>query len=133
MADPMHTRTRSYVVSLWFLLNWAIRAYGGFEPIDLAAKSYNEDVVVEKTAPAPVIPVTTASMEEGTANVGTTWFERGYVKEWPATGLPEAGFVLASDLLADHLYQMPFSYKTNNVVLIDAVRTNAVLTFSVRT
>jgi len=129
----MRTRTCSDVVSLWFLLNWTIRAYGGFEPIDLAAKSYNEDVVVEKTAPAPVITVTTASMEEGMANLGTTWFERGYVKEWPATGLPDAGCVLASDLQADHQYQMPFSYETNNAVLIDAVLTNAVLTFSVPT
>src|SRR5678810_1162497 len=111
MSDAMRTRTRSHLVSLYLLLNWTLHAYGGFEPIDLAAKSYNADVVVEKTAPAPVIPVTTASMEEGTANLGTTWFERGYVKEWPATGLPQAGYVLASDLQADHQYQMPFSYK----------------------
>jgi hypothetical protein len=131
--DPMHTLTRSRLFTFLFLLVALTVVRAGFEPIDLALKSYNEDVVVEKNAPAPVVSVTTGSMEQGTANLGFTWFERGYVKEWPATGLPEAGSLLTSDLLADHQYQLAYSYKSNNVILIDAVRTSALLTFAVAT
>jgi hypothetical protein len=119
--------------ALFVTLNFASLARADFQPIPLTADSYNQDVVVEKTAPPPVVPVTTASMDEGSSNAGFTWFERGYLPDWPATGLPEAGSILTSDQTPDHQYQMPFTYKTNNAVLIDAVRSNVVITFTTPT
>jgi hypothetical protein len=43
--------------------------------------------------------------------------------------LPEAGSLLTSDLLADHLYRMPHSYQEPNAILIDTIRSNTLLTF----
>jgi len=114
-------------------LNCACLARADFEPIALSPDSYNQDVVVEKNAPPPVVPVTTASMDQGASDSGFTWFERGYVTDWPVTGLPEAGSILTSDLSPDHQYQMPWTYKTNNAVLIDAARTGSVVTFTTPT
>jgi hypothetical protein len=126
----MHTHRRAINLTLLsFSLSCSWFAQAEFEPIELAPGSYNQDLVVEKTAPLPAITVTTASMEQGDANSGYTWFERGYLPEWPATGLPEAGSLLTSDLLADHRYQMPFSYQTRNAVLLDSMRADALITF----
>jgi hypothetical protein len=119
--------------ALFVTLNFASLARADFQPIHLTVDSFNQDVVVERTAPPPVVPVTTASMDEGSSNAGFTWFERGYLPDWPATGLPEAGSILTSNQTQDHQYQMPFSYKTNNAVLIDAARSNVVITFTTPT
>jgi hypothetical protein len=126
----MHTHNRSNLLSFFLFLAYGALARADFEPIDLTADSYNEDVIVENTAPPPLVPVTTASMEEGTANSEFTWYERGYVTESPVTGIPEAGTILMSDQSPDYRFQMPFSYKTNNAILIDPVRTNGLLTFT---
>jgi len=96
--------------------NWA---YADFVPIPLTAESFNQDVVVENTALAPVVVVTTASMDTGITNTGFGWFERGYNLDWPATGLPVAGERFTSEAQVDHDYHLAPSYKTNNVVLID--------------
>lgn len=96
-----------------------------FLPIPLTPESYNQDVVVEKTASPPLVPVTTASMDGGLANTNFTWYERGYRPEWPTTGLPKAGTRRDSEAAADHEYQFAPSYKENNAVLIDALVTNA--------
>jgi hypothetical protein len=101
---------------------------GAFVPIPLTADSFNQDVVVERTAPPPIVPVTTASMDAGTANTNFTWFERGYNADWPATGLPVAGAIIENDSI--HYYQLPPSYKTNNAVLIDSSSTTATLTLT---
>src|SRR5436189_9676 len=68
-------------------------AHADFVPIALTSASYNQDMVVEKTAPAPVVPggYTTASMDSGLGNSSTSWYEQGYNSASPATGLPAAG------------------------------------------
>jgi hypothetical protein len=109
----------------------AAHTHGAFVPIPLTADSFNQDIVVEKTAPSPILPVTTASMDAGTANTNFTWFERGYNADWPATGLPVAGTMIESDGI--HYYQLPSSYETNNAVLIDASCTAATLALTVPT
>ncbi len=50
-------------------------ARADFAPIPLTSGSFNQDVIVENTAPAPVIAggYTTASMDSGIANNGTSW------------------------------------------------------------
>jgi hypothetical protein len=108
-------------------------ARADFEPIPLTADSFNQDVIVEKTAPPPLVPVTTASMDQGLVNSGFSWFERGYLADWPVNGLPKAGSLLISLHSADHQYQMPPSYKTANAVLIDTLCSNATVTFAAPT
>lgn len=92
-----------------------------FVPIPLTSDSFNRDVVVEKGAPAPLIPVTTASMDSGSVNTGYTWYERGYQTDWVSTGLPAAGSVIQGEDVPDHEFEFPASYTTNNAVLIDSV------------
>ncbi len=98
-----------------------------FTPILLAPESFNHDIVVERTAPAPIVAVTTASVETGLTNTGYTWFEKGYNADWPATGLPAAGSIITSDLATDREYQFAPDYRTNNAVLIDADSTHGEL------
>ena len=111
-------------------LAWTTPAWADFEPITLQPDCYNQDVVVEKNAPGPVLAVTTASMDAGIGNSGFTWFERGYVNDWPAAGLPEAGSVFESEQSADHLFRMPPTYHTNNAFLIDAQQPGTLILFS---
>lgn len=92
-----------------------------FVPIPLTSDSFNRDVVVEKGAPAPLIPVTTASMDNGSANAGYTWYERGYQADWVSTGLPTAGSIIQGEEVPDHEFELPASYTTNNAILIDSV------------
>jgi hypothetical protein len=99
-----------------------------FVPIALTGDSFNQDLVVEKTAPPPIVPVTTASMDTGTLNTGFAWYEIGYNSLWLTTGFPTAGSVIVGDSLTDHSYRFASNYKTNNAVLIDSTLTNASLT-----
>jgi predicted alpha-1,6-mannanase (GH76 family) len=114
--------------ALWLWL--AFSAQGGFAPITLAPSSFNQDVVVENTAPAPDIPggYTTASMDNGIGNTGTSWYEEGYNSSAPGTGLPTAGSTFISQSSPTHQYTMAPSYKANNAVLLDSTVTNATLT-----
>jgi len=111
---------------LWF----ALPARAGFAPITLVSGSFNQDVVVESTAPAPVMAggYTTASMDNGIGNTSTSWYEEGYNSAAPATGLPTAGSTFTSQTSPIHHYTMAPSYKTNNAVLLDSNVTNATLT-----
>ena len=126
--NPINTHLSSIpILASIFLCPWAARA--DFEPLTLTLDSYNQDVVVENSAPPAIVPVTSASMDQGTTNQGFTWFERGFLREYPTTGLPLAGSLFTSDQSAAHSYRMPYCYETNNAVLIDTVRTNATLIF----
>lgn len=126
----MHSHTRSNFFWLLFGFGCASSAQADFQPIIITTNSYNHDIVVERTAAPPAVSVTTASMEQGIANSGFTWFERGYLPDWPATGLPEAGSILTSDLSPDHKYEMPATYKGSNAFLLDTTRPSTVITLS---
>src|SRR5260370_33227971 len=89
-----------------FVLSAAYTASAGFAPIALTSDSYNHDLVIENTAPPPVVPVTTASMDNGLANIGFTWFERGYKTACVVTGLPGGGATLASGVGGAHRSQL---------------------------
>ena len=106
-------------------------ARGGFAPIVLTGSSYNQDIVVENSAPAPVIAgaYTTASMDSGVGNTSDSWYEQGYNAANPATGLPPAGSSFTSQSAANHQYRMAGSYSANNAVLLDSTLTSATLTF----
>jgi hypothetical protein len=126
----MRHTTLSVLLLLWIFPNCIWQASAAFEPINLTTNSFNRDIVVEKEAPTPVVPVTTATMESGSSNSGFSWFERGYLPEWPAAGFPEAGSVLTSDQASDHQYQMPLSYHASNGVLLDSAHTNVAVYFT---
>lgn len=105
-------------------------ARADFAPIALTSGSYNQDVVVENSAPAPVIAngYTTASMDNGVANTQYSWYEQGYNTANPTTGLPPAGSLFTHQSASDHQYRMAPSYASNNAVLLDSTLTSATLT-----
>lgn len=113
------------IVGLMILFG-ALGTRAAFAPISLTAGSYNEDVVVEASAPAPVIAggYTTASMDNGVGNVNTSWYEMGYNTANPSTGLPRAGATFTSQSLGNHQYAMAPSYTTNDAILLDSTLTN---------
>ncbi|HSU53045.1 MAG TPA: hypothetical protein VLT36_03180 [Candidatus Dormibacteraeota bacterium] len=96
-----------------------------FTPLPLTTNSFNADVIVEKAAPAPTAPVTTASMEAGITNTGFAFYERGYNSNAPTTGLPAAGAIVTSELSGDYSFLFAPTYKTNNVILLDSNLTSA--------
>lgn len=117
------------LLALALVLPGVVRA--GFNPIALTSASYNQDIVVENTAPAPVLAgaYTTASMDSGLGNANWSWYEQGYNTANPTTGLPPAGSTFTSQSAANHQYTMAPSYTVNNAVLLDATLSRATLTF----
>jgi hypothetical protein len=110
-------------------------ARGGFVPIPLTSGSYNQDLVVERSAAAPVQAggYTSASMDSGVGNTTTSWYEKGYNTASPSTGLPVAGATFTHQNAADHQYAMAPSYRSNNAVLLDSTFTSAALVFAAPT
>ena len=92
-----------------------------FVPVPLSPGSYTEDMVVENTAPAvPNGTYTMASMDEGTGNTGTNWYEVGYNTSSPSTGLPAAGSTITSLYASNYSYTLAGSYAAANAAMIDA-------------
>jgi predicted alpha-1,6-mannanase (GH76 family) len=110
----------------WVMLGCALTlnlaALGGFAPIVLTSGSLNQDIVVEATAAAPAIAggYTTASMDNGTLNTGTSWYEQGYNLTNLSSGLPHAGSTFTSPSLPNHLYTMAPSYTAPNAIMLDS-------------
>jgi len=105
-------------------------ARAGFDPIALTTGSFNRDIVVESSAPAPIVAggYTTASMDNGTGNTAYSWYEKGYNTAAPGTGLALAGSTFTHQNAPDHQYAMAPSYRSNNAVLIDSAIPSATLT-----
>jgi hypothetical protein len=101
-----------------------------FQPVPFAPGWFTHDLVVEKSAPPPLLPVTTATMDTGLANSEYTWYERGYKSDWPATGLPTPGSRITSEAAGDHEYLLAASYQENNVLLLDSGTPTGTLTLA---
>lgn len=102
----------------------APQGVSGFTSITLKPGSYNQDVVIEHTAPTvPSGHYTTASMDNGLANTANSWYERGYDAAAPTTGLPVAGSTITNQSASDHSYTFAASYAANNVAYVDATHT----------
>ena len=106
----------------------ASAAYGQFTPIPLDPSSFNHDIVVEVDAMPGLVSVTIATVDEGTGNTGSTWFEAGYNAAAQDSGLPPAGTEFTSVSSANHVYRMAPSYTAANGVLINTTATEATLT-----
>jgi hypothetical protein len=118
----------SFLPPFGLLIVLAAPVRGDFVPIALTPDTFNQDMIVERTAPAPLLPASTASMEAGFANTGTTFYERGYVPDYPSTGLYPAGSIISSQLRGDYAYQLAPNYRSNNAILLDSITTAASLT-----
>ncbi len=106
-------------LTLTLALAFAASAQAQFTPIPLAPESYNQDVVVEQTAPPPLSSAVTATMDGGTNKTGNTFYERGYNTNAAAldTGMPPAGSLLAN-AAGTRVFQLPPDYHANNAVLV---------------
>src|SRR5437588_6476673 len=90
----MHTPRliKSSLVTLGVALTLVTFARGaGFAPIPLDPNSFNQDVVIEKTAPLSLNEVVNCTTDQGTNKGGNVWFERGYDPQHSTSGLPPAG------------------------------------------
>lgn len=122
----------SRLLALWLIAALTDVARGDFAPVILTSASFNQDMVVEKSAPPPTVAggYTTASMDAGTGNSATSWYEQGYDAAAPATGLPRAGSTFTHQNAPDHQFTMAASYRSNNAVLLDSTLTRATLTLT---
>lgn len=69
----------------------------------------------------PATPVAVnATVGAGLSEGDFTWFEQGYNAGSPSTGLPTAGTTITSLSQADHSYNLPPNYATNNAVLLES-------------
>ena len=71
-------KLRSLTVATPLLLVFVQASQADFTPIPLTTgSSYNQEMIVPATAPEPAVPggYTTATMDNGITNTGTTWYE----------------------------------------------------------
>jgi Concanavalin A-like lectin/glucanases superfamily/Immunoglobulin I-set domain len=96
-------------------------ARADFTPIPLDPTSFNQDPVIEKTAPRSVNDYVTVTPDAGTNKTGNAWFEQGYNTTNTAMGLPpHNSLVLHTNSFTSVVYtfQMPPDYHVNNCVFV---------------
>ena len=108
--------TQTLVLAAVVAATQSVRA-AGFSPIAINPSSYNQDPVVEATAPKSLNDTVTFTMDGGTNKNGATWYERGYNVASPATGVPTAGSFV-TNAGGNHIFKMAPDYHVNNVVAI---------------
>src|SRR5205809_2506433 len=99
-------------------------AQAAYTPFPILTSSYNADLIIESNATPVLKCVTTASLDSGTNNTASTWYEIGYDTANPTFGLPTAGSIVSARDNANYSFQMPPSYVGNNGILIDTVISN---------
>jgi hypothetical protein len=94
-------------------------------PMPVDGASYNVKAIV----PTTTFPVT-GTMDRGTninsANGMNTWFEQGFFRQLPASGLPPSGTTFDSVSQPTHHYTFG-SYTGNNAILIDTNHQSATI------
>jgi hypothetical protein len=90
-------------------------------PAPLTSDSFNVRMIHPATTPLLPFPVT-GTMDRGvnlnSANGMNTWFEQGFFRTLPSSGLPAGSAVFNSVSQPSHHYQLA-SYSGNNAILID--------------
>lgn len=134
-APPLRRRFSSWVTCGALATLTILTGRAQFAPITLTPDSYNQDIIVEKTSPAPLIPggYTTATMDGGIANNGDTWNEMGYFTDRADVGLPVAGTTFTSQSDASHSFVMAPDYKAKNAIVLDASTNFPSGTFTLKT
>jgi hypothetical protein len=129
---PMFSYLKLRSAILVLIPAFACTAHAGFAPIPLTSGSFNQDMIVESAAPAPVLAggCTTASMDAGVGNTATSWYEQGYNIGNPSTGLPHPGVTFVSQSLANHQFALAPNYTANNAILLDSTITNGTFTLT---
>ncbi|HVM48353.1 MAG TPA: LamG-like jellyroll fold domain-containing protein [Candidatus Acidoferrum sp.] len=118
------------IPAIGLLFLGASLARADFNPIPLTPGSYNQDMVVEQSAPPAPASLTTATLDSGTGNSGNTWYERGYNTSDLASGLPPHGTTFTSTSQADHSYAMAPGYWSNDAILIASDVSSATITLT---
>src|SRR3954471_16372647 len=90
-------------------------AAAGFTPILIDTNSFNQDVVVERTAPPSLADAVNCTVDQGTNKGGNVWFERGYDTAAPLSGVPTHGSTFTTN---NHTWLMAPDYHTNNVIMV---------------
>ena len=103
------------LIPIALILAAATLARADFNPVPLTPSSFTQDIVVEKSAQAPLENFTTVTVDQGTNNYGNTFFEQGWIEAYGWEGLPPHGSFLTATNVANHIYQMPPDYTVNNV------------------
>src|SRR6266498_4180105 len=88
-------------------------ARADFTPIAINPSSFNQDPVIESTAPRSFNDAVTATPDGGTNKTGNTWYEVGYMTN--LTGLPLHNSSVSTN---NHTFQMPPDYHTNCVFFV---------------
>jgi hypothetical protein len=104
-----------------------------YMPLPILTSSYNADSIVESNATPRLDCVTTASVDQGTNNGASTWYEIGYDASNPSWGLPAAGSVVVARDNANYSFRMPPTYVGPNGILIDTAVPSGTFTLSTPT
>lgn len=119
--NHMRKKTCLSVVAVILASASASITNAAFNPIPIQTSSYNADLIVESNATPVLRAVTTATLDNGTNNTASTWYEIGYDTANPTFGLPLAGSVVTARDNANYSFQMPPTYAGPNGILIDTV------------
>jgi hypothetical protein len=110
-----------------------------YTPIPLTAGSFNQDVVIDAGAtpsgtPANYNNFITATMDNGTAKTGNTWYQIGQNTSAPTTGIP-MGTTFASQGNPGTRHTTFTTQPANgkNVMMLDSATTSGTMTFSTPT
>jgi hypothetical protein len=108
---------------------FAVSGSTGAEFTPLTGTGFTYDMVIEATAEQQptALNATTATVDAGFANTDYTWYEQGYNKGAPLTGLPAPGQTITNASAADHIYRLAPDYSVNDAILIDSGTPNVAI------
>src|ERR1035441_10939171 len=89
-------------------------ARADFTPVPLDPTSFNQDPVIEKTAPLMLNDYVTVTPDTGTNKTGNTWYEIGYNTVNAPSGFPAHASMLVktnTSTLNVYTFQMPPEYQ----------------------
>ncbi len=96
-------------------------ARADFTPIPLDPTSFNQDPVIEKTAPASISDYVTITTDTGTNKLANAWYEIGFNTVNATSGFPaHASLLVKTNTSTTYVYtfQMPPDYHTNNCIFL---------------
>ena len=119
----IHPHPKTRLILLGLALASASLTRADFVPIPISPSSFNQDPVIEATAPRSINDAVTISLDGGTNKTGNVLYEVGYNLNAPATGLPAHNslVVVANNVASPargYTFRMAPDYHANNVLFI---------------